>query len=101
MAGRRNPLRPSNIAIDKHEKHMRIDWNDGRTSLYSFDQLRAACPCAECRAYRTDDNPLRHALLISTGLEDAQLVGNYAIRLNWDDGHRFGIFTWELLRSLG
>ena len=101
MKKRRATLRPENVAVDKTEKQIRINWNDSRASTYSFEQLRAACPCAECRAYKTDDNPLRRALLVSTDLDGAQLVGNYAIQLLWDDGHRFGIFTWDYLRSLG
>ena len=93
--------RPTNVAVDKTQQQVRIDWNDGHASVYSFEQLRAACPCAECRAYRDDDDPLRRAQLVSIGLESAQLVGNYALQLLWDDGHRFGIYTWEYLRSLG
>jgi DUF971 family protein len=94
-------LLPENVAVDKTKKLMRIKWNDGRDGTYSFEQLRAACPCAECKAHKTNDNPLRRAMLVSTDLDDAQLVGNYAIQLLWDDGHRFGIYTWAYLQSLG
>ena len=94
-------LRPQNVAVDKTEKQVRIKWNDDCDTIYSFEQLRTACPCAECRAHKTDDNPLRRALLVSTDLDGAELVGNYAIQLLWDDGHRFGIYTWDYLRSLG
>ncbi len=95
------PLRPNNVAVDKTQKQVCIDWNDGVKSVYSFEQLRAACPCAECKALKADDNPLRRALIVSTGIETAELAGNYGIRLLWDDGHRFGIYTWAYLRSLG
>jgi DUF971 family protein len=101
MENKKSSLRPTNIAVDKSQKQVRIDWNDGHQSLYSFENLRAACPCAECKAYQRDNNPLRSALLVSTDLEGAQLVGNYALQLIWDDGHRFGIYTWDYLRSLG
>jgi DUF971 family protein len=100
MAQSPHPLRPSNITLDKTQKKVHICWNDGDESVYSFEQLRAACPCAECQAYRENGHPLQRALLVSTGLESAQLVGNYAIQFTWDDGHRFGIFTWEYLRSV-
>jgi DUF971 family protein len=98
----KNPAspRPTNVAVDKTQKQVRIDWNDGHASVYSFEELRAACPCAECKAYRADEDPLRRAEFVSTGLDSAQLVGNYALQLLWDDGHRFGIYTWEFLRSL-
>jgi DUF971 family protein len=100
MESGHTPLRPANITVDKTHKRLRILWADGHESTYAFEELRAACPCAECQAYRAKDSPLRSALLISTGLDSAQLVGNYAIQFQWDDGHRFGIFTWEYLRSL-
>jgi DUF971 family protein len=93
--------RPANVAVDKTKNKVSISWSDGHESNLSFEQLRAVCPCAECRAYKADDNPLKQALVVSTGLESAQLVGNYALQLVWDDGHRFGIYTWEFLRSLG
>jgi DUF971 family protein len=92
---------PENVAVDKTKKRIRIIWNDGCESTYSFEQLRAACPCAECRAHRNGDDPLSGALPVSTDLDSAQLVGNYAMQLDWDDGHRYGIFTWAYLRSLG
>ena len=101
MDKRRASLRPENVAVDKTEKQVRISWNDGRDSIHSFERLRAVCPCAECKASAADENPLRRALLVSTDLEGAQLVGNYATQISWDDGHRFGIYTWEYLRSLG
>lgn len=101
MADNQPPSRPANVAVDKINKQVRINWDDGRRSVYSFEQLRAACPCAECKAYQADTNPLRGAAIVSTKLEGAELVGNYALQLLWDDGHRFGIFTWEYLRSLG
>lgn len=92
--------RPTNIAVDKAKEKVKITWSDGQQNTYSFEQLRAACPCAECKAYKSDDNPLRAAMLVNTALESAQLVGNYAIQFLWEDGHRFGIYTWEYLRSL-
>ena len=101
MAQNPASLRPTNVVVDKSEKSVRILWSDGHQSLLSFEELRAACPCAECQALRADTDPLRQAVLVSTGLESAQLTGNYAIQFTWDDGHRFGIFTWEYLRSLG
>ena len=94
-------VRPTRVVVDRGKKRVSIGWNDGHESLYSFERLRAACPCAECRAMKSGDNALRTAQVVSTGLESAQLVGNYAIQLLWDDGHRFGIFTWGYLRSLG
>jgi DUF971 family protein len=101
MARDETLLRPASITVDKSDAELRILWQDGHESAYAFDKLRAACPCAECKAHRQDDNPLRQAMLVSIELESAQLVGNYALQLVWRDGHSFGIFSWDYLRSLG
>jgi DUF971 family protein len=93
--------RPTSVTVDKDSAQVRVMWKDGHESVFSFEQLRAACPCAECQAYRSQANPLSRAALVSIGLESADLVGNYAIQFTWDDGHRFGIFPWEFLRQLG
>ena len=93
-------LRPANIEIDKTAQEIRITWNDGQVGVLAFDKLRAACPCAECQAHHADDNPLRRAMLVNVELESAQLVGSYAIQFQWADGHRFGIYAWQYLRSL-
>ena len=81
-----------------------IQWNDGYQSEYSYSLLRQKCPCARCRAAKEDKNPFRilpsndsfHKLEVV----DIQLVGRYAIRLTWNDGHKTGIYTFEFLRSL-
>ena len=81
-----------------------IQWSDGHKSEYSYPLLRQKCPCARCKTAREDKNPLR--ILPSDNffqkLEvlDIQLVGRYAIRLTWNDGHKTGIYTFEFLRSL-
>ena len=93
--------RPTNITVDKDNAQVRLEWGDGHQSVYAFERLRAACPCAECQAYRSETDPLTRAAVVSLGLVGANLVGNYAIQLTWDDGHRFGIYTWEYLRALG
>jgi DUF971 family protein len=101
MAQNEISLLPADITVDNPDAEVRILWRDGQVSVYAFDKLRAACPCAECKAHKQDDNPLRQAMLVSVELESAELVGNYALQLVWRDGHRFGIYSWAYLRSLG
>ena len=93
--------RPTGVTVEKDRAQLQVMWADGRESVYSFEQLRAACPCAECQAHRSQTDPLSRATLVSIGLGSVELVGNYAIQLIWDDGHRFGIYSWEYLRQLG
>lgn len=101
MEKSRTTLRPANVVADKVRRQVRIEWNDGHKSLFSFEQLRAACPCAGCRALKQDSSSVQHVSYVDRELDSAQLVGNYAIRFYWNDGHDFGIFSWDYLRSLG
>lgn len=71
---------------------LRVKWDDGHESLYSWAQLRAACPCAVCRDLKKKPPP---ALPL-----EIQPVGRYAVAIRWDDGHATGIFSYDYLRSL-
>lgn len=81
-----------------------IQWNDGYRSEYSQTLLRQKCPCARCDSLRQGKEPLRilppDDFFEKLKLTDIQLVGRYAIRLIWSDGHRTGIYPFDLLRSL-
>ena len=95
-------MSPKEIRRDG-ETHLRIVWADGRESLYSFEDLRRACPCATCNEMR---DPLhREALLpeeIGRGINAMEigLVGRYALRFLWSDGHKTGIYNFDYLEEL-
>ena len=62
-------------------------------------------PSADSKAMREelDANPLAILPNSSNGelvIEHVELVGNYAIKIAFSDGHATGIYTWEYLRSL-
>ncbi len=95
-------LRPLKIAASRSRGLLLVDWNDGHHSEYPFADLRADCPCAQCRG-EPGRPPLIRIPLNSPGatvLERVDSVGNYAIQLAWKDGHSFGIYTWDYLRQL-
>ena len=69
-----------------------MEWEDGSTSFFPCDLLRRMSPSADSKAMREEirENPL--AILPSTSssaiaIDDAELVGNYAIRFTFSDGH--------------
>ncbi len=93
-------IRPTNIVLDRTRSELRISWSDGHESAYPFDYLRAHCPCAECKALREDPDPLRILPAFDTHVTSVELVGNYALQVIWGDGHRYGIYSWDMLREL-
>ena len=99
---------PEHIAISK-SKGIQIDWKDGHHSDYGLTWLRDKCPCAACTgAHGTEPRkpetgapatpfPMFKAALKMLAVE---AVGNYAIRINWSDGHNSGIYSYEHFRSI-
>jgi DUF971 family protein len=91
----------SNTVLNDETKHLLVvKWKDGSTSEIPWDQLREACPCAECANLHGEANPLRLKLAPNTNLVGVEYVGNYAVQPRWGDGHSAGLFTWNYLREL-
>lgn len=99
---------PEHIAISK-SKGIIIDWKGGHQSNYDVVYLRDWCPCAGCtgshgttprpKASNSEPNPFQmfQARLKMLAVEP---VGNYAVRIEWSDGHNTGIYSWTHLRSV-
>ncbi len=97
-------LAPDTIDIKKNDG-LSIIWKDGTSSFLSCALLRKMSPSADSKQTREElsSNPL--AILPNSpsepiSIQDAKLVGNYAIQFTFSDGHTAGIYTWEYLRNL-
>jgi DUF971 family protein len=90
----------------KKDRGLTVRWADGHTSYYSIAYLRRMSPSAEARTLREElaKNPL--TVLPSAPpsgplvAESAELVGNYALRIRFSDGHQTGLFSWDYLREI-
>ena len=97
---------PTHLDLKK-DKGLTVQWADGVTSYYSVPYLRKMSPSAEMRELRDEmaTNPLTvlPASMASRApltANDAELVGNYALRIRFSDGHDTGIYSWDYLRSI-
>lgn len=82
---------------------MEITWEDGRRTTYTGEQLRWACPCAECRGEAGAAGRLSRVTKLSDEelrIRDVTLVGQYAFQISFESGHAHGIYTFPLLRRL-
>src|SRR5579862_6616472 len=88
-----------------------IAWADSHRSHYDFAYLREQCPCAMCNDERLKKQDLAaHATSISTaalpmfkprpGARAAKSVGNYALQIDFSDGHTTGIYSYDYLRTI-
>ena len=98
-------VKPLHLDLKK-DRGLTIRWSDGRESFYPIAWLRKMSPSAEARHLREEmaKNPL--TVLPGSRSEgpltavDAELVGNYAIRITFSDGHATGIYSWRYLREI-
>ncbi len=99
--------RPKHLDLDKG-RGLTVEWEDGTTSFFPIAYLRKMSPSAEARMLREEmaRNPLtvlpagagnRQGPLTAVS---AELVGNYAIRFEFSDGHSTGIYSWVYLREI-
>lgn len=90
----------------KKDRGLTVEWSDGTTSYYTVAYLRRMSPSAEMKQLREEiaRNPL--TVLPSSAsrgplvAESAELVGGYAIRIRFSDGHDTGIYSWTYLREI-
>ena len=93
---------PLNIQLVGHE--VAIAWDDGAETYHTFEKLRAASPSASNIGERDvlgnqygGSGPKKFPGVQVLGWER---VGNYAIRFDFSDGHRTGLYSFDYLRSL-
>ena len=83
---------------DDHEIH--VEWADGHRSVFPNKVLRERCPCAGCVHELTGERLLDpRTVCPDIRAEEIALVGRYAIRIRWSDGHGTGIYTFQRLRE--
>jgi DUF971 family protein len=90
---------PTDINVKDEGRRLEVVYDDGVTAANTAERLRVESPSAEVQGHRPDQK------VTVTGKQnvrivDIEQVGNYAIRLIFDDGHDSGIYTWEYLRKL-
>jgi DUF971 family protein len=91
---------PVEIRLAKDRRALHVAYDDGRTFSLSAELLRVTSPSAEVQghseAQRKTVGGKRNVMILSV-----DPVGNYAVRIGFDDMHSTGIYSWAFLRDLG
>ncbi len=101
-----NKHRPAGVTLDKASHTLTVMWKDDHLSEFPLNALREACPCAVCRGGHEYMGPAYDPDLLDLTptrtyrVDHIELVGNYALQIQWDDGHNAGIYTWDYLRRI-
>lgn len=93
---------PSELRAHLNQQALELKWKDDAIAVFvPFRLLRGSCPCAACVNEMTGQRTYFHEdTSDDIRPEQLELVGNYAVRITWSDGHNTGLFTWEYLREI-
>lgn len=91
---------PTDIKLHKKSATLELVYADGARTILPAEFLRVLSPSAEVRGHGKGQEVLqtgkRHVKIVNI-----ESVGNYAIKLSFDDGHDTGIYSWTYLEELG
>ncbi len=91
---------PTEIRLRQAEKILEIDFDNGVTFRLPAELLRVESPSAEVQGHGPKQKQLV-AGRAQVGIISLEPIGNYAVRIVFDDLHDTGIYSWSYLYELG
>ncbi|HEY4213111.1 MAG TPA: DUF971 domain-containing protein [Steroidobacteraceae bacterium] len=91
---------PTQIKLRSRSRVLEVTFDDGSRFELPFEYLRVSSPSAEVKGH----GPGQEVLVLgkeNVGIRSVEPVGQYAVKLVFDDGHDTGLFTWKYLHELG
>jgi DUF971 family protein len=91
---------PTELRLRRADKELDIAFDDGKKFTLSAEYLRVESPSAEVQGHGPGQRTIV-AGRAHVGILDLEPVGNYAVRIKFDDLHDTGIYSWDYLYQLG
>jgi len=91
---------PTELRLDKDKRVLTVTFDDGRSFALPAELLRVLSPSAEVQGHSPEQRVTVGGKK-NVSIVRLEPVGNYAVRIVFDDGHDTGLFVWEYLRELG
>ena len=84
------------------KKKLLIKWDDENERVLELRDLRKKCPCATCLSERDKQSKMYIPLFVENQVtvKSINQVGNYAVQITWNDGHKTGIYEYSFLKNL-
>ena len=92
-------MNPTSITYHKTSKTLELTYAGRQSATLPAELLRVYSPSAEVRGHSDAERVLQTGKK-HVGIDRIEAVGNYAIRIVFDDGHDTGIYSWNFLRDL-
>ena len=93
-------ITPVNIHLKKKERVLEVEFDDGSFFIYTAEYLRVESPSAEVKGHGSSQKRIIPGRR-DVGITTIEMVGNYALRIIFDDKHDTGIYSWCYLHELG
>lgn len=90
---------PKQLKLNRSEGSLTLAYPDGRTFTLSGEYLRVHSPSAEVRGHGPGQEVLQYGKK-NVKVRELEKAGNYAVRIQFDDGHDTGIYSWTYLHDL-
>jgi DUF971 family protein len=91
---------PTELRVNRADKTLTVSFDDGERFTFAAEFLRVESPSAEVQGHGPGQKTIvagrRHI-----GIMDLEPVGNYAVRIMFDDLHSTGMYSWRYLHHLG
>lgn len=88
---------PDDINLNRKERTLELVFPDGERYTLSCEFLRVYSPSAEVRGH---GNPVLQTGKKQVNINAIEPVGNYAVKISFDDGHATGLYSWDYLHEL-
>ncbi|WP_448953258.1 gamma-butyrobetaine hydroxylase-like domain-containing protein [Labrys neptuniae] len=91
---------PTELRLSKDKKTLTVSFDDGQSYAYSAEMLRVMSPSAEVQGHSPAERKTVGGK-INVAILALDPVGNYAVRISFDDLHNTGLYSWTYLAELG
>jgi DUF971 family protein len=91
---------PTELRLRRQSRVLEVAFGPAEQYALPFEFLRVHSPSAEVKGH----GPGQETLVLgkqTVGIREIEPVGQYAVRLVFDDGHDSGLYSWKYLRELG
>ena len=95
----KNTKIPTEIKLRQKSRVLEVTFEDGERYCLTYEYLRVFTPSAEARGHGPEQEVLQVGKR-EVAIERVETVGNYAIRILWNDGHNTGIYSFEHFRRI-
>jgi DUF971 family protein len=92
---------PAELRLNPEKNCLTVSFDDGARYALSAEKLRVESPSAEVRGHGGAQKPPPVTGKQNVKIERLEPVGNYAVRIVFDDGHDSGLYSWDYLAELG